>query len=77
MSNVDIIRAWKDPEYRASLSEAEKAQLPEHPAGLIELSDEDMSSLGGGLVAEPTHTKTCRHCCKPKPELGDASIELY
>jgi mersacidin/lichenicidin family type 2 lantibiotic len=65
MSKIDIIRAWKDPEYRDSLSAEEKAQLPEHPAGLIELDDDDMSSFAGGMVADPTHTKTCKHCCKP------------
>ena len=37
--SVDIIRAWKDEEYRQSLSTEELKQLPENPAGLIELSD--------------------------------------
>jgi mersacidin/lichenicidin family type 2 lantibiotic len=39
MANLDIIRAWKDPEYRLSLSKAEQALLLPHPAGLIELAD--------------------------------------
>ena len=39
MSKVDVIRAWKDEEYRLSLTEQERAQLPAHPAGLIELED--------------------------------------
>jgi mersacidin/lichenicidin family type 2 lantibiotic len=43
-----IIRAWKDEDYRASLSEAERALLPEHPAGLIELSDDELAKLAGG-----------------------------
>ena len=34
MSQADIIRAWKDTEYRLSLSEAEQALIPPHPAGL-------------------------------------------
>jgi mersacidin/lichenicidin family type 2 lantibiotic len=38
MSNEDIIRAWKDEEYRNSLSEEHRAQLPENPAGLIVLT---------------------------------------
>lgn len=62
MSKIDIIRAWKDEEYRNSLSEAEKAQLPENPAGAIDLDDDDMSSMAGGMAGEPTHTKTCEHC---------------
>ncbi|MDY6876288.1 MAG: mersacidin/lichenicidin family type 2 lantibiotic [Chloroflexota bacterium] len=47
MSNLDIVRAWKDPEYRLNLSEAERALLPENPAGLIELSDADLGEVGG------------------------------
>jgi mersacidin/lichenicidin family type 2 lantibiotic len=48
MANVDIIRAWKDEEYFNSLSEAERAALPVHPSGLIELADEDLRGLSGG-----------------------------
>ena len=39
MSHRDIIRAWKDAEFRSSLSEAERAMLPANPAGAIELAD--------------------------------------
>lgn len=49
MSNVDIIRAWKDEEYRSSLTEAQRSQLPENPAGAIELTDEELSSVHGGV----------------------------
>ena len=48
MSVQDVIRAWKDEEYRSSLSEAERALLPENPAGLIELTDEDLGAAAGG-----------------------------
>ncbi|MEM1170691.1 MAG: mersacidin/lichenicidin family type 2 lantibiotic [Cyanobacteria bacterium P01_H01_bin.35] len=66
MSKFDIIRAWKDEEYRNSLSDSEKAQLPENPAGVIEFDDGDMSSMSGGFeVAHPTHTDSCKHCCPP------------
>jgi mersacidin/lichenicidin family type 2 lantibiotic len=34
---VDIIRAWKDPEYRQSLSPVERAGVPAHPAGVLNL----------------------------------------
>jgi mersacidin/lichenicidin family type 2 lantibiotic len=57
MAKIDIIRAWKDEEYRLSLTEAERAQLPAHPAGLIELRDDQMNAvLGGG----PTTTATTK-----------------
>jgi mersacidin/lichenicidin family type 2 lantibiotic len=42
MSHRDIIRAWKDAEFRSSLSEAERAMLPSHPAGSIELADPEL-----------------------------------
>jgi mersacidin/lichenicidin family type 2 lantibiotic len=51
MSKQQIIRAWKDRAYRRGLSEAERAQLPENPAGLIELTDAQLGAIGGGLHA--------------------------
>jgi mersacidin/lichenicidin family type 2 lantibiotic len=48
MSHVDIIRAWKDAEYRLNLSETEQAQLPAHPAGIIELTDTELDAVAGG-----------------------------
>ena len=36
MSTVDVVKAWKDQEYRDSLTAEQLAQLPPHPAGLIE-----------------------------------------
>jgi mersacidin/lichenicidin family type 2 lantibiotic len=56
MSLQNIIRAWKDAEYRASLSADERALLPEHPAGLIELADTDLDLAAGGdnrIYADP------------------------
>ena len=39
MTPSDIIRAWKDPRYRLGLSATQRAQLPAHPAGVIELPE--------------------------------------
>src|SRR5579862_9183300 len=47
MSHRDIIRAWKDAEFRSSLSEAERAMLPSHPAGSIELADPELDRTMG------------------------------
>jgi mersacidin/lichenicidin family type 2 lantibiotic len=65
MSNIDIIRAWKDEEYRNSLSEEERAQLPENPAGMIELSDDAAQAVaGGGLDFGYSYwTGTCGRVC--------------
>ena len=64
MAKVDIVRAWKDEEYRASLTQAERALLPAHPAGLIELDDEEMKKVMGGRGQQPTTTATTalRYC---------------
>lgn len=43
-----IIRAWKDPEYRLSLSEEDQMHLPENPAGAIELTDDELDMAVGG-----------------------------
>ena len=72
MSTRNIIRAWKDEEYRSSLTETERALLPEHPAGLVELSDAALDGAAGGFII-PTgwewtiNFPTCNQCYqKPK-----------
>jgi mersacidin/lichenicidin family type 2 lantibiotic len=49
MSRVNVVRAWKDEEYRLSLSAAERALLPDDPAGAIELTDADLGGVAGGM----------------------------
>ena len=49
MSGVNVVRAWKDEEYRLSLTEAERAALPQNPAGLIELAETDLDQVAGGV----------------------------
>jgi mersacidin/lichenicidin family type 2 lantibiotic len=69
MTHTDIIRAWKDAEYRDGLSEAERARLPEHPAGATGLSDDEMDAVVGGAA---TNAVNCTvlwtvpgSCCPP------------
>jgi mersacidin/lichenicidin family type 2 lantibiotic len=50
MSKCNVIRAWKDPAYRNSLSQAERAALPANPAGAIEISDVDLGKVAGGRI---------------------------
>jgi len=40
MSNSEILRAWKDPQFRATLGDA----TPDHPAGQIVLPDQEPES---------------------------------
>src|SRR5262245_21361878 len=44
-NNLDIIRAWKNEEYRESLSAHRRASLPVHPAGHIELIVEELEEM--------------------------------
>ncbi len=48
MSKLDIIRAWKDKNYRNSLSAEQQSSLPEHPAGEIELTSDELGDVEGG-----------------------------
>ena len=50
MKNIDIIRAWKDEEYRKTLSSEELAKLPANPAGLVDLDDDEMRAAAGGAT---------------------------
>ncbi|HEY9674770.1 MAG TPA: mersacidin/lichenicidin family type 2 lantibiotic [Waterburya sp.] len=72
MSHEDIIRAWKDEEYRTNLSEEERAQLPKNPAGLIDLTDAEMDAVAGGsftpICAHTTTGKRPPQWPKPVPK---------
>ena len=50
MTREQIIRAWKDEEYRNSLSPAQRARIPANPAGFVDLADEEMQAAVGGAT---------------------------
>lgn len=54
MKKKQVIRAWRDPEYYASLSDAERARMPDHPAGVVELSNEELNGLAGDIAGGTT-----------------------
>jgi mersacidin/lichenicidin family type 2 lantibiotic len=54
MSTPDVIRGWKDEEYRLSLSQEQRSMLPDHPAGVIELVDEELDAAGGTVTTMVT-----------------------
>ena len=58
--NLDVPKAWKDADYRESLTPDPRDRLPENRAGLIELSDENLSSIAGG---HPTVSPTTGSGC--------------
>ena len=68
MSNLEIVRAWKDPEFRAKLGGA----MPHHPAGQIHFAYPGLDRNAGmeplnvtlyNCTAHCTHGSTHAHCC--------------
>ncbi|HZR40598.1 MAG TPA: mersacidin/lichenicidin family type 2 lantibiotic [Ktedonobacteraceae bacterium] len=47
MSDSDIVRAWKDEQFRESLDPEQQVKLPSNPAGEIELNDSELGTAGG------------------------------
>ncbi|MGI0493746.1 mersacidin/lichenicidin family type 2 lantibiotic [Alkalinema pantanalense CENA528] len=52
MSQENIIRAWKDADFRNSLNRDAKTVLPDNPAGLIQLNDTDLGAIGAGMATD-------------------------
>jgi mersacidin/lichenicidin family type 2 lantibiotic len=48
MASNNLVRVWKDEEYRLSLSVADLALLPANPAGSLELTDAELDMVAGG-----------------------------
>jgi mersacidin/lichenicidin family type 2 lantibiotic len=67
MSDLEVIRAWKDTRYRRGLSPAELAGLPQNPAGLVELPHSELRRASGfgdaALTTALTCTETKGGCC--------------
>jgi mersacidin/lichenicidin family type 2 lantibiotic len=43
-----ILEAWRNEEYYLSLSAEERAEIPEHPSGLLDIEDEVLRAITGG-----------------------------
>jgi mersacidin/lichenicidin family type 2 lantibiotic len=66
MKKEHIIKAWRNREFYESLSESERALLPAHPAGVLDLDDEDLSqALGGATRFCPEFTSGYCTPCAP------------
>lgn len=50
MKNEKIIQAWKNEDYRHTLSATEQSALPNHPAGDIELKDAALDTVSGAVT---------------------------
>jgi mersacidin/lichenicidin family type 2 lantibiotic len=47
MTSLDVVRSWKDPRYRRSLSAGQLQALPEHPSGAAMLTDQELKVASG------------------------------
>lgn len=63
-----IVRAWKDPGFRAHLTAEEHAEVPECPSGtpLIELGERALKNVMGGLPRS-ANAHPWRHEPVPNP----------
>lgn len=78
MSNLDIIRAWRNPRYMRSLSAEQLQRLPGNPAGPSDLTADEMKAAAGFRSGESIVETTAfdctdftfnhwRNCGCPKP----------
>ena len=66
MKKRDVIRAWRDGEYYSSLSNEERAALPESPASVIDLGDDVLANISGGCSYGVGCTSAICTPCPPK-----------
>jgi mersacidin/lichenicidin family type 2 lantibiotic len=64
MKKIDVIRAWRDEEYRDSLTEQERSSLPENPAGMATVDESALRGVSGSVSIGCT-TTFVSSCVKP------------
>jgi len=67
MPTIEIVKAWKDQDYRDTLTAEQLAQLPTNPAGVIEfgqpqLEDESLFGPEAYKCKFITNTTNTGHC---------------
>jgi mersacidin/lichenicidin family type 2 lantibiotic len=66
MKKRDVIRAWRDGEFYSSLTNEQRAAMPESPAAVLELDDEALATISGGCSYEYCPTSAYCTPCPPK-----------
>ena len=62
MRKIDLGRAFRDEDYYLSLSAAERASLPAHPAALIEVSEDELRAVAGATTEACSVSGLCSPC---------------
>ena len=71
MPTLEIVKAWKDQEYRDTLTAEQRDAVPEHPPGVIESTESDLKEensfapqpVACGRHTGSTITNNCTHQC--------------
>lgn len=61
-TNLDVIRAWRDPRYRRSLSAEQIQRLPGNPAGPADLTADEVKAAAGLASEEDFFQTTAPQC---------------
>lgn len=48
LTPTQIVRAWRDGRYRDGLTDEQRAGLPSHPSGMIDLTAQELAGVIGG-----------------------------
>lgn len=71
MKRVDVVRAWKDREYRATLTAEELATVPERPIDEYDIDRALLESVTGGMPSSGWVCSISGECgggsCNPFP----------
>jgi len=60
-----ILEAWRNEEYYLSLSAEERAGIPEHPSGLLDIEDDTLKTITGGCGTTKMGACPTSACCTP------------
>jgi mersacidin/lichenicidin family type 2 lantibiotic len=67
MKREMVIRFWKDPEFRASLTAEQRGSLPENPSGrpMTELGEGELGDIVGGRTLAEVPSTGCVDFVQP------------
>jgi len=65
MTVDEILRAWRDPDYFATLGPEARSRVPENPAGSVAVLDREIGPTRVQPLALFTCTDNCGDTCPP------------
>jgi mersacidin/lichenicidin family type 2 lantibiotic len=74
MSPEQIVRAWKDADYNATLG-PEAAAIPPSPVGHVDLAEAALDAAGGDMAARTEYFETLG-CCQGFTQAGKCDVTV-